>query len=50
MKLLDKIDKFAIEAKEAEDNYKAMGADREEHQQKMLDFIHQKMEEAKKRK
>lgn len=50
MKLLDKIEKFDAETKKAEENYKAMGADREEHQKKMLDFIHQKMEEAKKKK
>lgn len=48
MKLLDKIDKFAIEAKEAEENYKAMGAEREEHQQKMLEFINKKMKESRK--
>ena len=47
MKLLDKIEKFDAEAKKAEENYKAMGAERAEHQKKMLDFIHQKMEEAK---
>ena len=50
MKLLDKIEKFDAEAKKAEEDYKTMGADREEHQKKMLDFIHQKMEEAKKKK
>ena len=50
MKLLDKIEKFNIEAKTAEENYKAMGADREEHQKRMMDFIHQKMAEAKKAK
>ena len=50
MKLLDKIDKFYIEAQEAEENYKAMGANREEHQEKMLAFIRKKMDEAKKRK
>ena len=43
MKLLDKIEKFDIEAKRAEENYKAMGANREEHQKRMLDFIHQQM-------
>ncbi len=48
MKLLDKIDKFAIEAKEAEENYQAMGADREKHQQKMLEFINKKMKESRK--
>jgi len=50
MKLIDKIEKFDTEAKKAEENYKAMGADREQHQKKMLDFIHQRMEEVKKRK
>ena len=50
MKLLDKIDKFYIEAQEAEENYKAMGADREAHQEKMLTFIRKKMDEQKKRK
>ncbi len=44
MKLLDKIDKFYAESKTAEENYKAMGADREEHQKKMLEFIHKKMD------
>ena len=50
MKLLDKIEKFNIEAQEAEENFKAMGADRVAHQKKMLEFIHKKMDEAKKRK
>ena len=50
MKLLDKIDKFYAESKTAEENYKAMGANREGHQEKMLTFIHKKMDEAKKRK
>ena len=49
MKLLDKIEKFYAESKTAEENYREMGADREEHQKKMLDFIHKKMEEAKKK-
>ena len=49
MKLLDKIEKFDAEVKKAEENYKAMGADREAHQKKMLDFIHRKMEEANKK-
>jgi len=48
MKLLDKIEKFNIEAQEAEENYKAMGADREEHQKKMLAFIKNKMKESRK--
>lgn len=43
MKLLDKIEKFNIEARTAEENYKAMGADREQHQKRMLEFIHQQM-------
>ncbi len=47
MKLLDKIEMFDIQAKQAEENYKAMGADREQHQKKMLDLIHQKMEQQK---
>lgn len=46
MKLLDKIEKFEIEAKEAEENYKAMGADREEHQKRMLAFIKNKLDKA----
>jgi len=50
MKLLDKIEKFYIEAQEAEENYKAMGADREKHQEKMLNFIKKKMDEAKQKK
>ena len=50
MKLLDKIDKFYAESKTAKENYKAMGDDREAHQEKMLAFIHQKMDEAKKSK
>lgn len=50
MKLLDKIEKFNIEAQEAEENYKAMGADREEHQKRMLELIHKKMEEQKAKK
>ena len=47
MKLLDKIEKFNIEAKQAEENYKAFGTTREEHQEKMLKFIKDKMEQAK---
>ena len=50
MKLLDKIEKFDIEAQEAEENYKAMGANREEHQKRMLAFIHKKMDEQKRKK
>ncbi len=45
MKLLDKIEKFNIEAKEAEENYKSFGTTREEHQDKMLRFINKKLEE-----
>ena len=47
MKLLDKKEKFNFEAQRAEENYKAMGADREEHQKRMMDFIHKKLEEVK---
>ena len=47
MKLLDKIEKFEAERKSAEENYRAFGVDREEHQKRMLEFIHKKMEEAK---
>lgn len=50
MKLLDKIEKFNIEAKQAEENYKAMGADREQHQKRMLELIYQKMDEQKAKK
>lgn len=46
MKLLDKIEKFYAEAQEAEENYKAMGADREEHQKRMLEFIKNKLDKA----
>ena len=47
MKLLDKIEKFEAERKSAEENYRAFGVDRKEHQKRMLEFIHKKMEEAK---
>ena len=50
MKLLDKIEKFNIEAKLAEENYKAMGADREQHQKRMLELIYKKMDEQKAKK
>ena len=45
MKLLDKIEKFNVEAQQADENYKQWGTTREAHQKKMLEFIHQKMEE-----
>lgn len=50
MKLLDKIEKMNAEAQEARENYKALGADRKEHQKRMLELIHKKMEEQKAKK
>jgi len=49
MKLLEKIVKFDAEAKSADAYYKQWGTTRDEHQSKMLDFIHKKMEEEKKK-
>ena len=48
MKLLDKIYKFDVEAKQADENYKAWGPTREEHQDKMLKLINKKLKEQKK--
>lgn len=50
MKLLDKIEKFDAERKSAEEAYKEFGTTREEHQKRMLEFIHKKLDEQKKRK
>ena len=50
MKLLDKIEKFDIESKKMEEFYRVWGTTREAHQEKMLRFIHKKMDETKKRK
>lgn len=47
MKLLDKIYQFDEEAKKAEVNYQVWGTTRDEHQEKMLKFIKNKMEQAK---
>ena len=46
MKLLDKIYMFEAERKAAEESYDAFGVTREEHQERMLAFIHKKLEEA----
>ena len=50
MKLLDKIEKFDLESKKPEELYQEWGTTREEHQEKMLEFIRKKMDEQKKRK
>lgn len=47
MKLLDKIYMFEAERKSAEENYKAFGATREEHQKKMLEFVFKELEAKK---
>jgi len=47
MKFIDKIYMFEAERKSAEENYKAFGTTREEHQARMLEFIHKKLEEVK---
>lgn len=44
MKFIDKIYLFEAESRGAEDNYRALGAIREEHQKKMLEFIRKKLE------
>lgn len=45
MKLLDKIMKFEAEAQSADENYKQWGTTREAHQEKMLEFIKEKLAE-----
>ena len=45
MKLLDKIMQFDTEAKSADENYKQWGTTREAHQEKMLEFIKEKLAE-----
>ena len=45
MKLLEKIYMFEAERKAAEESYDAFGVTREEHQERMLAFIHRKLEE-----
>ena len=47
MRFIDKIYMFEAESKSAEENYRAFGTTREEHQKKMLEFIHKKLEEVK---
>ena len=48
MKLLDKIEKFDLESKKPEELYQEWGTTREEHQEKMLEFIKNKMKESRK--
>lgn len=50
MKFIDKVYQFdqeAAELKASEKNYKRWGTTRDEHQTRMLAFIHEKMEEQK---
>lgn len=49
MKLLDKIEKFDVESKKQEELYQAWGTTREEHQEKMLELVHKKMKQQKKK-
>jgi hypothetical protein len=49
MTLLEKIEKFDAEAKKVEEVYKEFGTSREVHQGKMMEFIHRKIEEARKK-
>lgn len=49
MTLLEKIEKFDAEAKKAEVVYKGFGTSREAHHDKMMEFIHRKIEEARKK-
>ena len=49
MTLLEKIEKFDAEAKKAEEVYKEFGTSREVHQDNMMEFIHRKIEEARKK-
>ena len=46
MRFIDKIYMFEAESKSAEESYNAFGTTREEHQKRMLAFIHQKLEES----
>ena len=48
MKLLDKIEKFDLDSKKPEELYQEWGTTREEHQEKMLEFIKNKMKESRK--
>lgn len=47
MRFIDKIYRFEAESKSAEENYRAFGTTREEHQKKMLEFIRKKLEAKK---
>ena len=49
MRFIDKIYMFEAERKSAEESYNAFGTTREEHQKRMLAFIHKKQEEVKKK-
>ena len=49
MRLIDKIYMFEAERKSAEESYNAFGTTREEHQKRMLAFIHKKQEKVKKK-
>ena len=46
MRFIDKIYLFEAERQSAEESYNAFGTTREEHQKRMLAFIHQKLKEA----
>lgn len=47
MRFIDKIYRFEAESKSAEENYRAFGTTREEHQERMLEFIRKKLEAKK---
>lgn len=47
MRFIDKIYRFDTESKSAKENYRAFGTTREEHQERMLEFIRKKLEEKK---
>lgn len=49
MKLMDKIEKFDMESKKTEELYEEWGTTREEHQKKMLELVHNKMKQQKKK-
>ena len=49
MRFIDKIYMFEAERMSAEESYNAFGTTREEHQKRMLAFIHKKQEEVKKK-
>lgn len=47
MRFIDKVYMFEAERKSAQENYQSWGTTREEHQNKMLTFIHKKLEDRK---